>query len=32
MDFSLSGEERAIRGTTRQFITREVIPLGGLFS
>ncbi|GAB1694408.1 acyl-CoA dehydrogenase family protein [Krasilnikovia sp. M28-CT-15] len=27
MDFSLSDEERAIRDTARQFITREVMPL-----
>jgi acyl-CoA dehydrogenase len=27
MDFSLSDEERAIRDTVRQFITREVMPL-----
>jgi acyl-CoA dehydrogenase len=27
MDFSLTDEERAIRDTARQFITREVIPL-----
>jgi acyl-CoA dehydrogenase len=27
MDFSLSDEERAIRDTARQFITREVVPL-----
>ena len=27
MDFSLSDEERAIRDTARQFITREVLPL-----
>jgi acyl-CoA dehydrogenase len=27
MDFSLSDEERAVRDTARQFITREVMPL-----
>lgn len=27
MDFSLSDEERAIRDTARDFITREVVPL-----
>src|SRR3954452_23066367 len=27
MDFSLTDEERAIRDTARQFITREVMPL-----
>jgi acyl-CoA dehydrogenase len=27
MDFSLTDEERAIRDTARQFITREVLPL-----
>jgi alkylation response protein AidB-like acyl-CoA dehydrogenase len=27
MDFSLSDEERAIRDTARQFITRDVMPL-----
>jgi acyl-CoA dehydrogenase len=27
MDFSLSDEERAIRDTARQFITKEVLPL-----
>src|ERR1044071_6575420 len=27
MDFSLTEEERAIRDTARQFITREVMPL-----
>ena len=27
MDFSLTDEERAIRETARQFITREVMPL-----
>ncbi|MGC5019546.1 acyl-CoA dehydrogenase family protein [Micromonospora sp. DT47] len=27
MDFSLSDEERAVRGTVRSFITREVMPL-----
>ena len=27
MDFSLSDEERAIRDTARQFITKEVVPL-----
>jgi acyl-CoA dehydrogenase len=27
MDFSLSDEERAIRDTARQFVTREVLPL-----
>ena len=27
MDFSLTDEERAIRDTARQFITREVVPL-----
>nr|WP_245712599.1 acyl-CoA dehydrogenase family protein [Micromonospora nigra] len=27
MDFALSDEERAIRDTARDFITREVMPL-----
>ena len=27
MDFSLSDEERAIRDTARDFITKEVMPL-----
>ena len=27
MDFSLTDEERAIRDTARQFITKEVMPL-----
>jgi len=27
VDFSLSDEERAVRDTARQFITREVMPL-----